>query len=251
VSVGKAHAGEPAAKAKTAVSTNALSAARLKRVSAKRPPSGAGTRPGGRAARVVDAILWATTAELARAGFDMLRVDDVALVAKVNKTTIYRRWPTKVDLVAAALRASHRDLAFMPNTGSVREDLIALLGAHVEKYKSIELRGISRAFLGPISSPELARLVQSLRAEYRERWNEVVRRGVAQGELPAGIRIDLVADLVSSLSSLRLIRGDDPLDAETRAAVVDLVLAGAKAAASTPKAAPRAKTRASAMGPRT
>jgi AcrR family transcriptional regulator len=212
-------------------------------MSASSTTTGAGTRPGGRAARVVDAILWATISELARSGFDMLRVDDVAVAAKVNKTTIYRRWPTKVDLVAAALRASHRDLAYMPNTGSVRDDLIALLGAHAAKYTSIELRGLSRAFLGEISSPELARLVQSLRAEYRERWHEAVRRGIARGELPATTRIDMVAELVSSVASMRLIRGDDPLDAESRIAVVELVLSGVRASGAPARSASKVASR--------
>jgi AcrR family transcriptional regulator len=206
--------------------------ARAERPSAKATVAvgGAGTRPGGRAARVVDAIMWATITELARTGYEMLRVDDIAVVAKVNKTTIYRRWPTKVDLVAAAIRASGRDLAVMPNTGSVRGDLLAMLAAQAEKYKKTEMRCLTRVFLGEISSPELARLVRSMRAEYRERWIEILRRGIARGDLPEGTPVEIVTDLISSASSMRLIRNDEPLDPAARGAMVDLVLAGAVAA---------------------
>jgi AcrR family transcriptional regulator len=179
---------------------------------------------------VVDAIMWATIAELARTGYEMLRVDDIAVAAKVNKTTIYRRWPTKVDLVAAAIRASARDLSVMPNTGSVRGDLLAMLAAQAEKHKRTEMRGLSRVFLGEISSPELARLVRSMRAEYRETWIEVLRRGIARGDLPEGTPVEVVTDLISSASSMRLIRNDEPLDPVARGAMVDLVLAGAVAA---------------------
>jgi AcrR family transcriptional regulator len=194
--------------------------------------------------------MWATITELARTGYEMLRVDDIAVVAKVNKTTIYRRWPTKGDLVAAALRASGRDLSVMPNTGSARGDLLAMLAAQAEKYKRTEMRCLSRVFLGEISSPELVRLVRSLRAEYRERWTEVVRRGIARGDLPAGTQVEIVVDLISSTSSMRLIRNDGPLDPGAREAMVDLVLAGAVAAsARTPRPGKRHDRAAAHSGP--
>jgi AcrR family transcriptional regulator len=192
--------------------------------------------------------MWATITELARTGYEMLRVDDVAVVAKVNKTTIYRRWPTKGDLVAAALRASGRDLSVMPNTGSVRGDILAMLAAQAEKYKRTEMRCLARVFLGEISSPELARLVRSLRAEHRERWLEIVRRGIARGDLPEETQVEIVVDLISSASSMRLIRNEGPLDPSARDAMVDLVLAGADVVAAKPRSG-RSRERSAAHAP--
>lgn len=45
----------------------------------------------------------ATADELRRAGYTALRVEDVAAPSGVHKTTIYRRWPTKAELLAATI----------------------------------------------------------------------------------------------------------------------------------------------------
>src|SRR6266487_2194893 len=82
-----------------------------------------GTRPGGRSRRVVDEILRATAEELSTSGYAGLRIEDVAARSGVNKTTIYRRWPRKSDLVSAALLHLWADEA-PPDTGSLREDLL-------------------------------------------------------------------------------------------------------------------------------
>src|SRR4051812_24400455 len=60
-------------------------------------------RVGGRSARVVADVLRTTLEIIGEHGFAGLRVEDVAARAKVNKTTIYRRWPARGDLVIAAL----------------------------------------------------------------------------------------------------------------------------------------------------
>ena len=60
-------------------------------------------RVGGRSARVVADVLRVTLELIGEHGFAGLRVEDVAARAGVNKTTIYRRWPTRADLVVAAL----------------------------------------------------------------------------------------------------------------------------------------------------
>ena len=69
------------------------------------PPSAPQTRAGGRSARVVSTVLRTTLEVLGEHGYAGLRIEDVAAQAGVNKTTIYRRWPTRADLVIAALTA--------------------------------------------------------------------------------------------------------------------------------------------------
>src|SRR5688572_4371387 len=86
----------------------------------------AGVRVRGRAADVVERVLTATGEELSRAGYAALRVEDVAARSGVNKTTIYRRWPNKAELVAAALREMTTQPAAI-DTGSLRDDLRASL----------------------------------------------------------------------------------------------------------------------------
>ncbi len=185
-------------------------------------------RPGGRATRVVSSVLQATIEELARLGYQALRVEDVAIRASVNKTTIYRRWPTKTDLVIAALREASLDLDFIPDTGSVRGDMLALLEHSSHMNDSTAVRAFISLILAEFVAPEIARLVSVMRFEYRERWIGIVRRGMARGELPATTSAHLLAELFASVPTMRKLRNDEPLDADTREAIVDLLLAGAR-----------------------
>jgi AcrR family transcriptional regulator len=87
-------------------------------------------RDAGRArgAPIVDAVLAATLTVLGRDGLEALSVDAVASEASVNKTSVYRRWPTRDLLVVAALeRVLEQATAELPNTGSLQSDLMTLM----------------------------------------------------------------------------------------------------------------------------
>src|SRR6185295_9319184 len=90
-------------------------------------------RVGGRSERVVRDVLDASAKELARVGYAALRMDDVAAAAGVNKTTVYRRWPTKSDLVRATFESLAQGPIATPAMGSIREDLQSLLAAFVAR----------------------------------------------------------------------------------------------------------------------
>lgn len=69
---------------------------------------------------IVDSILEHALVELSREGLDGLSIDRIARAAAVNKTTIYRRWPTREALVAAALGRILIDRSLKsPDTGSL------------------------------------------------------------------------------------------------------------------------------------
>lgn len=72
------------------------------------------------------AISIITLARLAEVGFERLSIPEVAELAGANKTSVYRRWPSKDELVRDALKAamSHADLP--PDTGALRGDLVGL-----------------------------------------------------------------------------------------------------------------------------
>jgi len=82
-------------------------------------------RPRG--AHVEQAVLRRVLEELSEHGVEGLRVERVAQRAEVNKTSIYRRWPTREALVAAALKTVHKAVAREAgDRGSLRADLEAL-----------------------------------------------------------------------------------------------------------------------------
>src|SRR5271156_7094325 len=85
-----------------------------------------GVRTGGRSARVREAILDAALSELIDGGYAALSVEAVAARAGVNKTTIYRRWPTLDDLLVEALTEWSHDALPAQDTGNIETDLLAL-----------------------------------------------------------------------------------------------------------------------------
>lgn len=71
-------------------------------------------------------LLKVTLRLLQEHGYDRLSVDEVAAESKASKATIYRRWPSKAELVLAAFIEGMRAQLVRPNTGSLREDLLRI-----------------------------------------------------------------------------------------------------------------------------
>ena len=189
-----------------------------------------GVRRGGRSARVVDSVLRAAVEELGTVGYTALRVEDVAARSGVNKTSIYRRWPGKVDLVVAAL-LNHARSTESPDTGSLREDLLEI-GRHMARKMETPLgRGLIRMMQMERGQPELDAVIRTLRSENICTRAAIIERGITRGELPADIDPTLLAEMVGAPISSRLLHTGVPVDERFIEAVVDMVLAGARAGA--------------------
>lgn len=173
-------------------------------------------------------VLDATLEEFARSGYAKLSVEAVAQRAGVNKTTVYRRWPTKADLVRAALLSvsQHDDV---PDTGSLRGDLLAILERVVKIASSPRKRSIMRAFFAEQNEPELADIGQSLRN--RKMPASIVDRAIARGELPAGVNPELLLEIVMAPVRHRALMGAPHLDDAFLREVIDVVVLGASAGA--------------------
>jgi AcrR family transcriptional regulator len=196
----------------------------------RRPPTRRteGSNGGARAARVIDDVLQATAEALASKGYGALRIDDVAARSGVNKTTIYRRWPTKADLVAATL--THLRPASEPlNTGSLRDDLLAMLRETLVMCSSPIGRGITRMLQTERADPEVERMTRGLRDSFRALREQAVQAAIARGELPAGTSARLIVDMVFSPITLGAVIRGETLDDADAVLIVDTVLAGARA----------------------
>jgi AcrR family transcriptional regulator len=142
-----------------------------------------GVRVKGRAARVVSDVLIATAEELSRVGYGALRVEDVATRSGVNKTTIYRRWPTKPELVGAALRAVWQSPE-VPDTGSLRSDFVTSLTKTATFAMSPIGRGLTRVIQVERAHPELEPIARALREDLRSLRELLVQRAIDRKELP-------------------------------------------------------------------
>jgi AcrR family transcriptional regulator len=163
-----------------------------------------GKRTQGRSAEVVQRVFEATAEELGRAGFDALRIEDVAQRSGVNKTTIYRRWPTKAELVAALLDHGY-DPPVDFDTGTLFGDLQASLRDLRARLAKARERGFLQIIQAERVPPEVAAAVRRVRAQHREARRRLFDRAVQRGELPPDIDTQALVELVTAPIVTRMI----------------------------------------------
>jgi AcrR family transcriptional regulator len=184
-------------------------------------------RPGGRTARNRAAIFEATVAQLALHGFAELSFDAIAAQAGVHKTTIYRRWRTREQLVAAAfMDAAERNLD-VADTGSIDRDARALARSVAATLAQPVVAAAVWATLS-LSSPEVRDHI--LRRYWGSREAAVgplIQRAIERGQLPAGTDPpELIAAIAAPLYFRLLVTG-----APLTGAAADQAAIGALAAA--------------------
>ncbi|WP_437982691.1 TetR/AcrR family transcriptional regulator [Sorangium sp. So ce117] len=175
---------------------------------------------------VVRGILAATLEELASAGYRALRIEDVATRAGVNKTTVYRRWPTKEDLVRAALLSVTDEKIIPPNTGSLRGDLVALGRAIIEIQTSPVGQSLFHVCLSEGLDSELMTIARSLRAVQEAGLRAIIEAAVARGELAPSADPLLPCELLAAYLRHRMLADRTIVDEAQLAHVVDVILQG-------------------------
>lgn len=169
-------------------------------------------------------LLAVTLQLLQEHGYDRLTVDAVATSARASKATLYRRWPTKAELVLAAFVQGTRQVAIDPDTGSLRGDLLQLglqISAHVNTHA-----GTIRAVLVETSrSAELAEMMQRHFLDERKAFMErVLARAVDRGEIKASAVTEELWDLLPGYLIYRSISTGRPASHRTVHDLVDNVL---------------------------
>jgi AcrR family transcriptional regulator len=186
-------------------------------------------RPLGRPRdeRADRAILTATLELMAEDGVRDLRMDDVAQRAGVGKATIYRRYRSKEELVTAAVAGLVSDIE-IPDTGSTRGDLLALMLDAVEVYNgSVQAAAMPSLVEAMGRDAGLARVVrEGFLVGRRAALAAVVQRGVERGELRADVDLELALDVLGGPLFYRLLITGGPIDRRLADGVVELVLRG-------------------------
>jgi AcrR family transcriptional regulator len=185
-------------------------------------------RPGRpRSERADHAIIEAALSLFAESGVEGLCIERVAARAGVGKATIYRRWPGKEDLLLDALAALKTPLP-EPRGQSVREDLIALLEAMSQDTADPRRTREFALLLGEGQKfPRLlARYQETVVEPRREVFRQVLRRGVATGELRAGIDIDAALFMLVGAVMVRGKYEPEVISPQYATRVVDELLRG-------------------------
>jgi AcrR family transcriptional regulator len=166
-------------------------------------------------------LLAVTLGLLQRHGYDGLTVEEVAATAHASKATVYRRWPTKAELVLAAFIEGVRQDAEPPETGSLRDDLIAIGDAVCAQSR--EHAGTMRAVLGEVSrNPALHKAMQRQLVDQRRAvMRTVLRQAVERGEIGADAVDSELWDLLPGYLIFRSVVQDRPATRRTVRAIVD------------------------------
>ena len=173
---------------------------------------------------VVRKVLAAALREAGRAGYHGLRIEEVAALAGVNKTTVYRRWPTKQALLREALLSITREVFTTPGTGSLRDDLLAYVRRNAALAARPEYRGLFRIFVAEGEDAELLAIVRSLREAFEPVPRAVLTAARARGEIGAGADPALLFEVLGAALNWWLFFEQTPLDEAFLRRLVDLMV---------------------------
>ncbi|MFF0414271.1 TetR/AcrR family transcriptional regulator [Kitasatospora sp. NPDC004745] len=173
------------------------------------------------------AIFEATLRLLTADGYARLTMEGVAAAAQTGKAALYRRWPSKEELVKDALRASLPPAGPAPDTGGLRGDLMEVV-TRLRAAMFSEPGAAVRAIMGELDQQRahvfltivLERVVQPTTALI----GEVLARGAARGEVRPGAVTPLVTDVVPALMLYRIKTCGGTAVRLDPAAIVDEVL---------------------------
>jgi AcrR family transcriptional regulator len=180
-----------------------------------------------RSEQAAEAIIEATLDELAEHGYRGLSIEGVATRAGVAKTTVYRRWPGKDELVLEALQRIKGPVLQAPGNG-VRDDLVYLLDWIRKSWMDSRYGMVMRRLAAEASQhPELyqayrERLIQPRQAVMRN----VLRRGVEEGLIRDDVDLTQVLDLLVAPAIAAGMTLRTKLTKRNAEFVVDTVLAG-------------------------
>jgi len=169
-----------------------------------------------RGAELESSILEAVWAELTEAGYARLTMEGVAARARTGKQVLYRRWPNRLELVLAAVRSRTGSIVDrVPDTGSLREDALALLRNMARRQLDLGTEVIRGLLL------EVADLDPNSLTRMSELWNSVVERAAKRGEIGGAPVPEQVIGVLSELLRYRLVVSEEQVTEETLEGLVD------------------------------
>jgi AcrR family transcriptional regulator len=169
-------------------------------------------------------LLAATLQLLQQHGYERLTVDAVAATAKASKATVYRRWPSKGELVLAAFIEGCRQVAVPPDTGSLRSDLLRL-GELITEHATQHSATIRAVMVEVSRDPALRDALQRQFLDQRKALIELVlQHAVDRGEIATAAISDELWDLLPGYLIFRSIVPNRPPDEKTVRILVDNVL---------------------------
>jgi AcrR family transcriptional regulator len=173
-------------------------------------------------------ILDAALDVLAETGYDGMTIDMVAARAKAGKATLYRRWPSKAHLVldaVACMKKSDYDAETLPDTGTLRGDLVAMIKPHSIEDGERKMQIMAGVMSMLSRDPDLADVVNAAIVEPRAEVNRLfMNRAIARGEIAADADIETLSMITPSMASYRTLILKKHIDREFLLSIIDGVI---------------------------
>ena len=179
-------------------------------------------RPRDRA--LDDRILEQLLVLLGSRGYAGLTLDELAARSGVAKTTILRRWPSKAAVAAAGVERLALQSVDVPDSGTLRGDLRALLHNAVDTFVRGRGQFIARLIREAGHHPEITDLVYTVIHTRRRAYRRVLALAIARGELAPSVDQDLMIDLLIGPIWTRLLITRDPITRDYVDSIVEAVL---------------------------
>lgn len=167
-------------------------------------------------------LLRATQDLLIEQGFERLTVDAVAKRCSASKATIYRRWPSKVALAVAAT-AALLPLPEVPDTGDLREDLLACSRAYIKDERRI---AVLASLLTSARYDPMLRMAarDTIGSPVGGLFEHVLARAVSRGQVAQGVDIDIISEVLPAIAFHYVTALGLPIDEHLILRVIDSVL---------------------------
>jgi AcrR family transcriptional regulator len=189
--------------------------------------------PANRLGRPLDVtrdadILDAALDVLAEVGYDGMTIDMVAARAKAGKATLYRRWPSKTELVidaVACMKNVDINAAELPDTGTLRGDMIAMIKPPTIRDAEKKLRVMAGLISLLARNPELADAAHKAVIAPRAKLNRILlQRAVDRGEIRADLDLATIANISPSMVTYRTMMLRRPVDRDFLVSIIDTVI---------------------------
>ena len=173
-------------------------------------------------------ILEAALDVLAETGYDGMTIDMVATRARAGKATLYRRWPSKSELVldaVACLKGRDLDLETLPDTGTLRGDLMAMVRPPSIRDSERKLKVMAGIVSMIARSPELAAAAQQALVEPRASVNRIFfQRAIDRAEIPADADVERLCMIGPAMVAYNVLMLGKPVDREFLVSTIDTII---------------------------
>ncbi len=180
-----------------------------------------------RVARSRAAVLEVTLELLAEMGLAATTIEAIATRSGVAKTTIYRHWNSRAEVIVDAVRSAAEPHP-IPTSGDLRSDLITFIEHLADRLRRGRLAGLLPTLVDAAArDPEIATLYHELIEQRRQPVRALIEGAIADGSIAPSVDAELLADILVGALFVRLLVTRQTIAGDTAASIVDVVLDGA------------------------